>query len=212
MKDNVRARIIMAIALLVIVPWVIVIMITSSFGSGKEMNAASQQKRMAEYVEKLNQRNVDVIFYKKDPIGPDNLKARRVNALNDTGLALNLYSDRAFHVIIFDDLDGSLFLNDQDIQKLKDLLNNKHFRIVYLGTMHYKQLVDNEILIKNANHKDGNKTYLTFYSKNNIRSNVEGTAFADDPMTMPITSGLTEEQTIIYTVIVELAHKDLYWS
>lgn len=212
MRDNVRARVIMAIALLVIVPWVIVIMITSSFGSGKEMNAVTQQKRMEEYVEKLNQRNVDVIFYNKDPIGPSNLKARRVNALNDQGLALNLYSDKAYHVIILDDLDGSLNLRDQDIQKLKDLLNNHYFRIVYLGTMHYNQLVAGEILTKSMNHKDGTKTYITFVNKNNMRSNVEGSAFADDPLTMPITSGLTEEETIVYTVIVELAHKDLFWS
>lgn len=212
MRDNVRARVIMAIALLVIVPWVIVIMITSSFGSGKEMNAVTQQKRMEEYVEKLNQRNVDVIFYNRDPIGPSNLKARRVNALNDQGLALNLYSDKAYHVIILDDLDGSLNLRDQDIQKLKDLLNNHYFRIVYLGTMHYNQLVAGEILTKSMNHKDGTKTYITFVNKNNMRSNVEGSAFADDPLTMPITSGLTEEETIVYTVIVELAHKDLFWS
>ena len=212
MRDNVRARVIMAIALLVIVPWVIVIMITSSFGSGKEMNAVTQQKRMEEYVEKLNQRNVDVIFYNRDPIGPSNLKARRINALNDQGLALNLYSDKAYHVIILDDLDGSLNLRDQDIQKLKDLLNNHYFRIVYLGTMHYNQLVAGEILTKSMNHKDGTKTYITFVNKNNMRSNVEGSAFADDPLTMPITSGLTEEETIVYTVIVELAHKDLYWS
>ena len=212
MRDNVRARVIMAIALLVIVPWVIVIMITSSFGSGKEMNAVTQQKRMEEYVEKLNQRNVDVIFYNRDPIGPSNLKARRINALNDQGLALNLYSDKAYHVIILDDLDGSLNLRDQDIQKLKDLLNNHYFRIVYLGTMHYNQLVAGEILTKSMNHKDGTKTYITFVNKNNMRSNVEGSAFADDPLTMPITSGLTEEETIVYTVIVELAHKDLFWS
>ena len=212
MRDNVRARVIMAIALLVIVPWVIVIMITPSFGSGKEMNAVTQQKRMEEYVEKLNQRNVDVIFYNKDPIGPSNLKARRVNALNDQGLALNLYSDRAFHVIILDDLNGSLNLRDQDIQKLKDLLNSQHFRIVYLGTAHYNQLVQSDILTRNINHKDGTKTYLTYINKNNMRSFIEGAAFADEAMTMPITSGLTEEETIVYTVIVELAHKDLYWN
>jgi hypothetical protein len=45
-----------------------------------------------------------------------------------------------------------------------------------------------------------------------MRSSVEGAAFADEPLAMPITSGLTEEETIIYTVIVELGRKDLYWT
>lgn len=176
------------------------------------MSPELQQKTMQEYTEKLNQRNADIIFYQKDPIGPANLKARRVNALNDQGLALNLFSDKAFHVIILDDLDGSLALKDQDIQKLKSLLLNDHFRIVYLGTMHYNQLVQGEILSRSANHVDGTKSYLTYVNNKNMRSSVEGAAFADEPLAMPITSGLTEEETIIYTVIVELGRKDLYWT
>jgi hypothetical protein len=206
-----RSRIILIIALIVLIPGLVMIMVMSLGGNAGDTEQA-QRMRMQEYVDKFNQRNIDLIFYKKDPIVPENLKARRVNALNDQGLAMNLYSDKAYHVIIFDDLDGSLSLNDQDIQKLKDLLINQHFRIVYLGTMHYNQLVQGEILNKGANHKDGTKTYLTYYTQNKMRSTVEGTAFADDPMMLPITSGLTDEQKIIYTVIVDLAHKDLYWT
>ncbi len=206
-----RSRIILIIALIVLIPGLVMIIVLSMGGNAGDTEQA-QRMRMQEYVDKFNQRNIDLIFYKKDPIVPDNLKARRVNALNDQGLAMNLYSDKAYHVIIFDDLDGSLSLNDQDIQKLKDLLINQHFRVVYLGTMHYNQLVQGEILNKGANHKDGTKTYLTYYTQNKMRSTVEGTAFADDPMMLPITSGLTDEQKIIYTVIVDLAHKDLYWT
>lgn len=206
-----RSRIILIIALIVLIPGLVMIIVLSMGGNAGDTEQA-QRMRMQEYVDKFNQRNIDLIFYKKDPIVPDNLKARRVNALNDQGLAMNLYSDKAYHVIIFDDLDGSLSLNDQDIQKLKDLLINQHFRVVYLGTMHYNQLVQGEILNKGANHKDGTKTYLTYYNQNKMRSTVEGAAFADDPMMLPITSGLTDEQKIIYTVIVDLAHKDLYWT
>lgn len=206
-----RSRIILIIALIVLIPGLVMIIVLSMGGNAGDTEQA-QRMRMQEYVDKFNQRNIDLIFYKKDPIVPENLKARRVNALNDQGLAMNLYSDKAYHVIIFDDLDGSLSLNDQDIQKLKDLLINQHFRVVYLGTMHYSQLVQGEILNKGANHKDGTKTYLTYYTQNKMRSTVEGTAFADDPMMLPITSGLTDEQKIIYTVIVDLANKDLYWT
>ena len=204
-------RVIVGIALLAIIPAIVMIFVWS-FGGNKAMGEEAQKKSMMEYTEKLNQRNADIIFYKKDPIGPSNLKARRVNALNDQGLALNLFSDKAYHVIILDDLDGALSLNDQDIQKLKKLLLEQHFRIVYLGTMHYNQLVAGEILTKSANHVDGTKTYLTYVNKNKMRSNIEGKAFADEPLTMPITSGLTDEEVIIYTVIVELGRKDLYWN
>ena len=204
-------RIMVAIALMLIVP-AIVLIFAYSFGGNKDMGEAAQQKNMESYTEKLNQRNADIIFYDKDPIGPVNLKARRVNALNDQGLALNLFSDKAFHVIILDDMDGTLSLTDQDIQKLKDLLMNHHFRIIYLGTAHYYKLVQGGLLSQGMNHKEGTKSYLTFYSKTNMQTSVEGTAFADDPAVMPIKSGLTEEETLIYTVIVELGRKDLYWT
>lgn len=204
-------RIIIAVACMAIIP-LIVVLFALSFGGNKAMNEEAQRQGMLKYAEQFNQRNVDLIFYKKDPIGPENLKARRVNALNDQGLALNLYSDKAYHVLILDDLDGSLSFNDQDIQKLKKLLIDQHFRIVYLGSMHYNQLVQGEILSRGTNHKDGTKTYISFYNKSNMRSMIEGNAFADDPAVMPITSGLTEEETVIYTVIVELARKDLYWT
>lgn len=204
-------RIIAAIALFLIVP-AIVLIFAVSFGGNKDMGEAAQKKNMENYTEQLNQRNADIIFYDKNPIGPANLKARRVNALNDQGLALNLYSDKDFHVIILDDLDGSLSLTDQDIQKLKNLMMNQHFRVIYLGSAHYNKLVQGGLLTKGMNHKEGTKSYLAFYSKNNSRTEVEGTAFADDPMTMPIKSGLTEEEKLIYTVIVELGRKDLYWT
>ena len=165
----------MALALLLSV---IVVVIMLSFGGYKETAEAAQQLKMAEYMEMLSRRNVDVIFYKTDPIGPENLKARRVNALNDQGLALNLYSDRAFHVMILDDLDGSLLLSDQDIRELRELLTNQHFRIVYLGTAHYNQLVQGEILTKSSNHMDGTNTYLAYYNERNMKSSVEGDAFA----------------------------------
>ena len=105
-------RIIIAVACMAIIP-LIVVLFALSFGGNKAMNEEAQRQGMLKYAEQFNQRNVDLIFYKKDPIGPENLKARRVNALNDQGLALNLYSDKAYHVLIFDDLDGSLSFNDQ---------------------------------------------------------------------------------------------------
>ena len=201
-------RLIMGIALLAILPAIIFIFIWSAGGS-KVMSPELQQKTMQEYTEKLNQRNADIIFYQKDPIGPANLKARRVNALNDQGLALNLFSDKAFHVIILDDLDGSLVLKDQDIQKLKDLLINKAFRIIYLGSAKYKKLVSEGIFLSNMSHKEGTKSYITFYNRSHIHSCMEG--FADDPVSMPLT-GLDDEKTVVYTAVMALSKDELYWS
>lgn len=170
----------------------------------------AQEKLMSQYTEQLNARNADIIFYKKDPNGPAGLKARRVNALNDRGLALNLYESASSHVLIFNDLDGSLTLSDQDIQKIKELQKVNKFRIVYLGKAQYKRLVSEEILLRKNADKEEALSHIAFYNKNMARSGADG--FADKSTSMPVTSGLTDEQKLIYTVIAELARKDLYFT
>ena len=57
-----RSRIIITVALMLIVPGII-IAIAMSLGGNKELNEAAQRKSMSDYTERLNQRNVDVIFY-----------------------------------------------------------------------------------------------------------------------------------------------------
>ena len=156
-------RLIMGIALLAILPAIIFIFIWSAGGS-KVMSPELQQKTMQEYTEKLNQRNADIIFYQKDPIGPANLK---------------------------------------------DLLINKAFRIIYLGSAKYKKLVSEGIFLSNMSHKEGTKSYITFYNRSHIHSCMEG--FADDPVSMPLT-GLDDEKTVVYTAVMALSKDELYWS
>lgn len=205
-------RLIISIALMILVPAIVVIMVVAVNGGNRLITDSDEARSryMSEYAEKLNQRNADIIFYKRSPNGPENLKARRVNALNDKGLALNLHTDSAYHVLIINDLDGTNALDDQDVQKIKDLLYNQHFRIIYLGTVQYQKLAKEGILNASAKHKEGTKTYLTYFNSSNMHSHAEG--FADDPSSVPSQNGLTGEQVIINTVIVELARKDLYWN
>lgn len=204
-------RIVITIVLIIVVPAMVFIIMMSLTGrSSKQLSEEARVKYVRDYTEKLNSRNADIMFFRQDPAGPDNLKARRVNALNDQGLALNLYSDRAYRVLILNDLSGSLTLNDQEIQTLKDLIENKGFRVIYLGSAKYQKLLAEGVIPANAKHKEGTKSYITFVNKSHARCSMDG--FADNPVSMPITSGLTDEQVIIYTAVMELSLKDLFWS
>lgn len=187
----------------------LIIVLAFNKNTSKEAGEA-RDKLMSQYTAQLNARNADIIFYKKDPNGPADLKARRVNALNDKGLALNLYSGASSHVLIFNDLDSSLDLSDQDINKIKELQKSNGFRIIYLGKAQYKRFVSEGILSRDINHNEDTLSYIAFYNKNMARSGADG--FADDQSAMPVTDGLTDEQKLIYTVVVELARKDLYFS
>lgn len=162
-----------------------------------------QTKYVDDYVEKLNNKNIDIIFYQHDPNGPASLKARRINALNDQGLNLDRYQNCSHHVLVLYDLDGSLELSTSDIQYVFELYNKKDFRIVYLGTDKFPLL--QEYGLVSTVPKAGTKSYITW-------SNYSFPGFADDPVSVPVTDGLTDEELIVYTMVMEFAQKDLYWN
>lgn len=163
----------------------------------------AQYKYVEEYTDKLNNRNVDIIFYRHDPNGPSNLKARRINALNDQGLNLDPYQNCSYHVLVLYDLDGSLELSTSDIQYVFELYNQKGFRIVYLGTDKFPLLQEYGLI--SSVPKAGTKSYITW-------SNYSYPGFADDPVTVPVTEGLSDEELVVYTMVMEFAQKDLYWN
>jgi len=204
-----RVRTGVIIALLVLVPAIVV---TIMYVQGMDKSALIPFSRNAQvdyveqYTDKLNARNADIIFYKKDPIGPSNFKARRVNALNDLGLKLDQYNN-PYHVLVLNDLDGGLNLTVSEIQTIIKLYDGG-FRIIYLGTSEFARLAEYGIISDVP--KAGTKSTITFKHGGNGRFIADG--FADDPISMPISDGLTDEEVIIYTMVMELAQKDIYWT
>lgn len=201
----------MGIALLGLLP-IIAFIVIFTLGGGTTaflpVADEAQWKYVREYTDKLNNRNADIIFYKHAPNGPDNLKARRVNALNDQGLNLDLYQDCAYHVLILYDWDGTLDLTVSDMQKIQKLMVNDGFRIIYLGTEHYQTLFEGGVI--SSVPKENTKSLITFYNKSGICNFDPG--FADDPVSMPIVNGITDEQKLVFTMVMELAQKDIFWS
>lgn len=206
-----RSKLIVGIALLVTLPALVIIIVYSLAGGTTAfmpVSGEAQWKYVREYTDKLNDRNADIIFYKKSPNGPDNLKARRVNALNEQGLNMDMYRDCAYHVIILNDLDGNLDITSEDLMALIDLMTNSGFRIIYLGERMYPELYSAGLV--HSVPSKGTKSYMTFYNKHGAPCYNSG--IADDPISMPITEGLTDEQEIVFTLVMELAQKDFYWS
>lgn len=199
-------KIVIAVAAIVLFP---VMLISFFYALGVDnlaflpFSSGAQMKYVDDYVDKLNDRNVDIIFYQHDPNGPSNLKARRINALNDQGLNLDLYQNCSHHVLVLYDFDGSLNLSTSDIQYIFQLYNNQNFRIVYLGTYKYPLLQEYGLI--SSVPKSGTKSYITW-------SNYSFPGFADDPVSVPVSEGLTDEELVVYTMVMEFAQKDLYWN
>ena len=211
MRQRQINKVAMAIALLALLP-IIVFLVIYSLGGGLTAflpySDEAQKKYVREYTDRLNSRNADIIFYQHSPNGPDNLKARRVNALTEQALNLDAFQNSSSHVLILYDLDGSLDLSVKDTQVLWDLFSNKGFRIIYLGTEHYQILAEYGII--SSVPKEGTRSYITFMTKTGGHFSDAG--FADDPISMPIVNGITDEQKLVYTMVMELAQKEIFWS
>lgn len=100
-------------------------------------------------------------------------------------------------------------LQQKTMQEYTEKLNQRNADIIYLGSANYKKLVSEGILSSNMSHKEGTKSYITFYNRSHIHSCMEG--FADDPVSMPLT-GLGDEKTVVYMAVMALSKDELYWS
>ena len=101
-------------------------------------------------------------------------------------------------------------LTDSDYEVIKDLLENKGYRIIYLGTRLYPELRNAGII--SSVPPEGTKSYIVFCNSSGMKSGRGG--FADDPILLPgnVEEDLTKNEVIVYTMMMELAQKDIYWS
>ena len=120
-------------------------------------------------------------------------------------LKLDQYNN-PYHVLVLNDLDGKLGLTVEEIQAIIRLYDSG-FRIIYLGSG-FARLAEYGVISDVP--KAGTKSTFTFKHGGNGRFIADG--FADDPISMPISDGLTDEEVIIYTMVMELAQKDIYWT
>lgn len=203
-----KRRAVFAITALLALP-VIIFLVYINRDANRESAKAAEEYYVREYVDKLNTRNADIIFYKHDPVVPDGLKARRVNTLDYSFIEDPANGNFSYHVIVLYDLDDSLELSLSEYNELNSLISGRNYRFIYLDTKMYPQLAGNNII--SGIPDEGTKSYFTFYKDKSCHV-FEG--FADDPTMVPpdVSRDLSEDEVIVYSAVFELATKDLYWS
>lgn len=167
-----------------------------------------QMDYMNKYTEQLNNKNVDIIFVRHDPNGPATLNARRVDYLNDLGLQFDTYESCSSHALVLYDLDGMLSLTAQDLQYIGRLYNEKGFRIIYLGTAHYQYLVDAGLC--STLPAAGTQSNIFYRQADGMAVSAPG--FADDLSKMVVSEGISEQQELVYNMVMVLSTEDRYWN
>jgi hypothetical protein len=191
------------LALLLVI--VIIAVCVKCIGGAVPMTLEDQWDYYNNYVGKVNDRHYDIMFYRTVNNGPEALNARTVNSLNITSSP-----GCQGHILILNDINGSLFLSDEDLTAIAGLLKDHGYRIVYLGTSKFQWLVEAGII--SSIPPEGTKSVITWYDSSNIQNTRNG--IADDTIDLPqlVEQSIRPEQVPVYTLIMELGLRDIYWT
>ena len=88
----------------------------------------------------------DIFVYGEDCRFRDTVEYTQITALTDE----QLKSDKAFRVIIINDLNGQISLSKSDLEIIKKYTYDEKYIFIYLGIEQYCTLVDAEIFSKEA--------------------------------------------------------------
>ncbi|MBR5347785.1 MAG: hypothetical protein IK125_00940 [Lachnospiraceae bacterium] len=166
----------------------------------------NQYKRVAEYTEQFNAKNLDVMFYGMAPNGPENLNCRYVNTIQE---ALDSWGGNSTaRMLIICDQNTSCFVQPEEFEALKERIMQGNFYLVYFGTAKYQMMIDAG-LITGIGKKD--KKSIIFWYKNGGMHIGDG--FVDDTSLLPfyVQQDLAPEQVPVYNMIFEMVSKQLYW-
>ncbi|MBO4473565.1 MAG: hypothetical protein J5750_01490 [Clostridiales bacterium] len=173
-----------------------------------EKDQEKAEEYVAKYVEDFNAKKLDVMFYRVDPstVAPESLKARRIDNMVE---AESAKMGSAGRMIVICDLGNGTFMEDDEFAVVKKLLEQKNVYFIYLGNYKYGVLKEAGI-IDNSPSED-TMSYLVYHSstKRGEQKNI-----AKESLLLPINlrSSLSETQNAVYSFILEMSTRELYWN
>ncbi len=165
-----------------------------------------------EYVEKyvsdFNAKNLDVMFYGMDPaeVAPPTLKARQIDNIEDAQYSGSGFSGR---MLVVCDQRSNLIIQPEQMKLINQMIDGGNFYFVYLGDIKLDML--KEAGIVSGQTPAGMKSVLEYKSSTRRGG---ANAIADECLLLPIairTGGLSDDELPVYSFIVEMATKELYW-
>lgn len=188
---------------------VVIVVALKGVGGVVPLTLEDQWEYTRDYTQKVNDHNYDIMFYMTMPNGPDNLQARTVYSLDPQVLSTPGVNYNG-HLLILNDISGTLFLSESDLDAIHVLLTDYGCRVIYLGTNQFQQLYQADII--SSVPPEGAASVMVWYDHSGVRSTRSG--IADDPAKlMPLVEQeIRPDQVPVFTLIMELGTMDLYWS
>lgn len=163
-------------------------------------------KHVTDAVEYVNSRNLDIMYYGEELKGPEALKIRKIDSLQDKDLVgpedLPEYDGR---VLIINDPNGTLPLEKEDWSKIQTLLRHEEYTVIYFGSEQLPVMQEMGFFFDVYPKTTRSIIFWDDGKKYEV-------GFADNPLLIPevVREQLTPERKAIFTAIMKIASEKYF--
>ncbi len=189
---------------------ILLLLLSKVFGTKKDRRERAWNY-FNDYVEKVNDRNYDIMYYGSEMGLPVEANLRRIFNLEDYNIeSEDSPKNHVGHIFILYDPNDEYFLTEDEAQIIADLYENKGFRIVAIGDGKIRMLENAGIIDPGTTEKYDS---IMFWKDGpNGRKTAPGIADSRELVPREVKEEIDPKYVPAYALMMELGTKDLYWN
>ena len=163
------------------------------------------------YVDKVNERNYDIMYYGSEMGLPVEAKFRRIFNFEDYTIeSEDSPKNHVGHILILFDPRDEYFLTEEEAQVIADLYENRGFRIVAIGDGKIRMLENAGVF--DTGTADKYNSVMTGRDGANGTKSAPGIADSNELIPREVEEEIDPKYVPAYALVMELGTKDLYWN
>ena len=164
-----------------------------------------------DYVQKVNDRNYDIMYYGSEMGLPVEAKFRRIFNFEDYTIeSEDSPKNHVGHIIILYDPNDEYFLTEEQAQVVADLYENQGFRVVAVGDGKIRMLENAGIV--DTGTADKYDSFMTWRDGANGKKTAPGIADSNELVPREVEEEIDPKYVPAYALVMELGSKELYWN
>ncbi|MBR4819839.1 MAG: hypothetical protein IKX04_00195 [Clostridiales bacterium] len=163
------------------------------------------------YVDKVNERNYDIMYYGSEMGLPVEAKFRRIFNFEDYTIeSEDSPKNHVGHILILYDPNDEYFLTEEQAQVIADLCENRGFRIVAIGAGKIRMLENAGII--EAGTAEKYDSIMTWKRDAKGKMTAPGIADSNELVPREVEEEIDPKYVPAYALVMELGTKELYWN
>ncbi|MCR5059174.1 MAG: hypothetical protein K6A81_11230 [Clostridiales bacterium] len=189
---------------------ILFVLLAKIFGT-KEDRRERAWNYFNDYVEKVNDRNYDIMYYGSEMGLPVEAKFRRIFNFEDYTIeSEDSPKNHVGHILILYDPNDEYFLTEEQAQVIADLYENRGFRIVAIGDGKIRMLENAGVF--DTGTADKYNSVMTWRNGANGSKSAPGIADSNELVPREVEEEIDPKYVPAYALVMELGTKDLYWN